>query len=124
MPLISIVDDDQSCRFGTMRLVRALGFVAHAFPSADAFLQSAQLAETSCLISDIQMPDMSGVELHEALHARGHKIPIVFVTAFPEERVRAQASVRGAICFLSKPLDSEALLRCLDAALRDAAKNG
>jgi len=70
------------------------------------------------------MPGMSGVELHDELRARGHKIPIVFVTAFPDERIRAQASLRGAICFLSKPLDSEALLRCLDAALRDAAKNG
>lgn len=115
--VISIVDDDESSRVGTMRLVRSGGFVAHAFPSAHSFLQSKQLAETSCVISDIQMPDMNGIQLHDVLRARGLRIPIIFITAFPDEAVRAQAVIRGAICFLSKPFDGESLLRCLDSAL-------
>ena len=118
VPVVSIVDDDESIRIGTMRLIRALGFVAHAFPSARAFLQSDKVPETACLISDIQMPEMSGIELHDALCARGHDIPIIFITAFPDAKARAQASVRGAVCFLSKPCDGEALVRCLEAALK------
>ena len=121
MPVISIVDDDESIRIGTTSLVRSLGFVAHAFPSARAFLHSEQLAETSCLISDIQMPEMSGIQLHDILRARGHNIPIIFITAFPDDKVRAQALVRGAVCFLSKPFDGETLSRCLDAALKNNA---
>jgi FixJ family two-component response regulator len=119
IPIVSIIDDDESIRIGTMRLVRSRGFVAHAFPSACAFLQSDKLIGTSCLISDIQMPEMSGIQLHDALCARGHKIPIIFITAFPDERARAEALVRGAIGFLNKPFEGEALLRCLDAALKD-----
>lgn len=98
-PVISIVDDDESIRSGTTSLVRSLGFVAHAFPSARAFLHSKQLAETSCLISDIQMPEISGIELHDILRTRGHHTPIIFITAFPDEKARAQALVRGAVCF-------------------------
>jgi FixJ family two-component response regulator len=120
-PVVSIVDDDESIRSGTTSLVRSLGFVAHAFPSARAFLHSEQLAETSCLISDIQMPEMSGIQLQDVLHTRGHDIPIIFVTAFPDDRVRAQALNRGAICFLTKPFDGEALLGCLAAALKNNA---
>jgi FixJ family two-component response regulator len=119
MPVISIVDDDESARSGTTRLVRSRGFVAHAFPSARAFLHSAQLAQTACLISDIQMPEMSGIQLYDALRARGHNMPIIFVTAFPDDKIRAQALVRGAVCFLNKPFDGETLLRCLDTALKD-----
>ena len=125
MPVISIVDDDESIRVGTMSLVRSLGFVAHAFPSAQAFLNSELLAKTACLISDIQMPEMNGIQLHDALRARGHKMPIIFVTAFPDQKAHAEAVVRGATCFLSKPFDGEALLRCLDSALKDnTGKNG
>jgi FixJ family two-component response regulator len=118
VPVISIIDDDESIRIGTMRLVRSRGFVAHAFSCAHAFLQSDKLIGTSCLISDIQMPEMSGIQLHDALCARGHHIPIIFITAFPDERARAQALVRGAIGFLHKPFKGEALLCCLDAALK------
>jgi FixJ family two-component response regulator len=118
-PVVIIVDDDESIRIGTMRLIRSLGFVAHAFPSAHAFLQSDKVPTTSCLISDIQMPDMSGIQLHDALCARGHEIPTIFVTAFPDAKARAQASVRGAVCFLCKPFDGEAMQRCLEAALKD-----
>jgi FixJ family two-component response regulator len=81
-------------------------------------LQSEQLAETSCLISDIQMSEMSGIELHDTLRTRGHHTPIIFITAFPDEKARAQASVRGAVCFLNKPFDGDTLSRCLDVALK------
>jgi FixJ family two-component response regulator len=116
-PIISIVDDDESARIGTVRLVRSAGYIAQAFPSALAFLNSEHLTETSCLILDIQMPEMSGFQLHDALRARGHNIPVILITAFPEDTVRAQALDQGAICFLSKPFGSEALLRCLATAL-------
>lgn len=118
-PVISIIDDDESTRNGTVRLVRSFGFVAHAFPSAHVFLHSEQLTKTSCLISDIQMPEMNGIQLHDALHARGYDIPIIFMTAFDDEKMRAQALDRGAICFLSKPFDGQALRQCLDCALQD-----
>jgi FixJ family two-component response regulator len=116
-PIVSIVDDDASARIGTVRLVRSAGYVAQAFPSALAFLNSEYLAKTSCLILDIQMPEMSGFQLQDALRARGHTIPMILITAFPEDNVRAQALDRGAICFLSKPFDCDALLRCLATAL-------
>jgi FixJ family two-component response regulator len=94
-----------------------MGFVAHAFRSAPAFLNSQHLAETSCLISDVRMPDMTGIQLQEALRARGRNIPTILLTAFPDDKARGQALSRGAICFLSKPFKSEALVRCLRSAL-------
>jgi FixJ family two-component response regulator len=116
---IAVIDDDESSRDGIARLVRSLGFVAHAFPSAEAFLESPQLNEVSCLISDVQMPGMNGIQLQGALRARGDNIPIIFVTAFPYDDVRERALGHGAVCFLSKPIEGEALLRCLDIALKD-----
>jgi FixJ family two-component response regulator len=118
-PAISVIDDDESARNGAMRLVRSLGFAAYAFPSAHAFLHSEQLTRTCCLISDVQMPQMNGFQLHDALRARGYDMPIIFVTAFYDENLRAQAMDRGAVCFLSKPFDGETLRRCLDRALHD-----
>jgi FixJ family two-component response regulator len=118
VPLISVVDDDESMRNGTVRLLRSLGFVAQAFPSARAFLNSEQLARTSCLIVDIQMPEMTGLQLQAALGERGNDIPIIFVTAFHDEKARTQALERGAVCFLAKPFDPEALVHCLNIALK------
>ena len=117
-PIISVVDDDESSRIGTMRLVRSLGFTAHGFASAHAFLNSTNWSKTSCLISDIQMPEMSGIELHDTMREQGHNIPIIFITAFPDEKARAQAVIRDAIGFLSKPFDGESLFHCLKLALR------
>lgn len=123
--VISIIDDDESIRNGTLRLVRSLGFAGHAFPSAYAFLNSKQLIETSCLISDIQMPEMSGLQLQDALRVRGHNIPIIFITAFPDDKVRSQALAQSAVCFLDKPFEGEALSRCIDIALKGSiGKNG
>jgi FixJ family two-component response regulator len=119
VPVISVVDDDENIRVSTTMLLRALGYIPYAFPSAHAFLVSEQLANTACLISDVQMPGMSGIQLQDELHARGLRIPVIFITAFDDERVRAQALNRGATCFLSKPFDGETLSRCLEIALTE-----
>lgn len=99
-------------------LVRSLSYEACVFESAEAFLASPSLRETSCLIVDIQMPGMSGLELQTELHARQRCIPVIFITAFPEERIRRRAQAAGAIGFFSKPVDSGAIISALDAALR------
>jgi FixJ family two-component response regulator len=117
VPLISIIDDDASVRVATDRLVRSLGYVAHTFASADEFLRSPQVSTTSCVIADIQMPGMSGVELQSLLRAQGSRVPMIFITAFPEESIRARALSAGAVCFLTKPFDGPTLIKHLDAAL-------
>ena len=119
-PIISIVDDDESVRMATEGLVRSLGFVARTFASGEAFLSSSGKHETGCLIVDVQMPKMSGLELQSALRAKGCRTPIIFLTAFPEERYRDQAFRNGAIGFLSKPFDSQVLIDLLAAALSSA----
>jgi FixJ family two-component response regulator len=116
-PVISIIDDDASVRTATNNLVRSHGYSAHTFASAEDFLQSAYLNATSCVIADVQMPAMSGVELLILLRAQGHGMPFIFITAFPEESVRARALRAGAICFLAKPFDGPTLISCLDTAL-------
>jgi len=118
LPVISIVDDEESMRHSTSKLVRSLGFIAHTFPSALAFLNSKQLIETSCLISDIHMPEMSGIQLQDSLRAGGHNIPIIFITAYSDDKIRSGALAQGAVCFLEKPFEIEALSRCIDVALR------
>jgi FixJ family two-component response regulator len=117
VPVISIIDDDASVRVATNRLVRSLGYVAHTFASGDEFLRSPQLTITSCVIADIHMPGMSGIELQSRLLAQGHRLPIIFITAFPDESIRARAMDAGAICFLSKPFDGATLIKYLDVAL-------
>jgi FixJ family two-component response regulator len=118
VPVISIVDDDESVRESTKGLVRSLGYVAATFASAEEFLASDHLRECSCLITDIQMPGLSGVELQSRLIADGHNMPIIFMTAFPEERTRARVMQAGAVCFMSKPYSDERLIGCLDRALK------
>ncbi len=117
VPVISIVDDDASVRAATNRLVRSLGYVAFTFASADEFLRSPQLRDSSCVIADVQMPGMSGVDLQRHLRAQGCRLPIIFITAFPDESVRARALDAGAVCFLTKPFDGPTLIKYLDAAL-------
>ena len=118
MAVISIIDDDASVRVATHRLVSSLGHVAHTFASADDFLRSSQLNDTACVIADVHMPGMSGIELQNLLKTQGHRLPIIFITAFPEESVRAKALEAGAACFLSKPFDARTLIKCLDAAMK------
>jgi FixJ family two-component response regulator len=117
-PTISIVDDDGSVRIATGNLLKSLGYTVHAFASAEEFLRSHQLNDTSCVIADVQMPAMSGVELQSFLLAQGHRVPFIFITAFPEDAIRERAMKAGAICFLTKPFDRLNLVKCLDAALR------
>jgi len=116
-PVISIIDDNASVRVATSNLLRSHGYTVHTFASAAEFLRSPLLNDTSCVISDIQMPDMSGVELLILLHARGYSLPFIFITAFPEESIRARALNAGAVCFLTKPFDEATLTRYLDDAL-------
>jgi FixJ family two-component response regulator len=115
---ISIVDDDDSIRESTKGLIRSMGFKADAFSSAEAFLQSSGLCDTACLITDIQMPGMSGVELQNVLLANGHRMPIIFMTAFPEEHIRERVVDAGAVGFLRKPLREGCLINCLETALK------
>jgi len=122
-PIISIIDDDESMRCAMKSLVTSLGLDAYAFASAEAFLQSPHLDDTSCLITDLQMPGLSGVELQKSLLAQGRRIPIIFMTAFPEERMRARAIEAGALGFLSKPFDSQTLINLIDKAVETGRKN-
>ena len=116
--MISIVDDDPSVREAMSGLIRSLGFDAVTFSSAEDFLQSDRIDETSCLITDVQMPGLSGVELQSRLISRGSPVPIIFVTASPERRIEAQVRSAGAVGFLNKPFDDKTLIECLDRALR------
>ena len=115
-PVISVVDDDASVRVGTENLLSSLGYTVHTFASAEEFLR-AGLGNTSCVITDMRMPGMSGIELQTLLLTQGHRAPFIFITAFSEETVRAQALSAGAICFLTKPFDKLTLIKCLDTAL-------
>ena len=104
-PIISIVDDDASVRAAVECLVRSLGFVACGFESGEAFLNSPQIDETACLITDVAMPRMDGLQLQSRLRASGHCVPTIFFTAFPKEIAKARAKVAGALAFLEKPFD-------------------
>ena len=116
--IVSIVDDDESVREAIKRLVRSLGYYAATFSSAEEFLNSNHLNDTSCLIADVQMPGLSGIELQHHLIQHGHRIPIIFVTAHSEHRLRTHAIAAGAVEFLSKPFSCDQLIMCLDTALR------
>jgi FixJ family two-component response regulator len=111
------VDDDASVREATKGLVRSLGYGAAAFASAEDFLQSDHVNDTACLITDVQMPGLSGVELQSRLIAQGNCTPIIFITAFPEQRIRTRALEAGAVGFLSKPFDEDRLIEYIHAAL-------
>lgn len=117
VPIISVIDDDASVRTATARLLESLGFSAHAFASAHEFLSSARLHESACIIADVEMPGMSGVELQDYLIAHGNGTPMIFITAFPEDRIRERAMRAGAVDFLSKPFDEPQLLECVERAL-------
>ncbi len=116
--MISIIDDDESVRETTKELVRSVGFDADTFASAEEFLQSSRLNDTACVIADIQMPGMSGLELQSFLLAHSYRTPVIFMTAFPEERIREHVLNAGAVGFLGKPFDDECLINCLEAALK------
>ena len=115
--LISIVEDDEPFRESMRKLMTVLGYTVEVFPSARDFLESPLLAATACLVSDVQMPGMSGVELHKHLIKAGHVIPTILVTAYPDEMTRNRALMDGVVCYLAKPVDDHHLERCLRSAL-------
>ena len=116
-PLISVVEDDRFFRESMGRLMRSLGYTVEAFPSAADFLVSPRLAETACLIADVNMPAMTGIELYRHLIDAGRAIPTILVTAYPKDVDRIRALNNGVVCYLRKPVDEEHLKRCLHAAL-------
>jgi FixJ family two-component response regulator len=115
--VVAIVDDDESVREALLALIQAYGIPTLAFASAEGFLSSVELKRIGCLISDIRMPGMSGLELQSKLNEERCKIPIIFITAHGDEKVRMQALRSGAVEFLVKPFDDEALLESVRAAL-------
>jgi len=117
MDVIAVVDDDASVRSATVDLLNSVGFRCEAYESAEHYLGAPQATRTACLILDLNMPGLNGLELQQQLAQSGHPTPIIFVTAFPEERTRAQAVGAGALCYLPKPYSDEELLGCVRLAL-------
>jgi FixJ family two-component response regulator len=118
--LISIVDDDELARDGIRELVESFGHTVAAFSSAEDFLASSLVEETACLITDLQMPGLSGLELQEALRSQGHRTPEILITAYPSENRQKCALNGGAVGFLSKPFDEGSLIKCLTAAIESS----
>jgi FixJ family two-component response regulator len=116
--VISVIDDDPSIRVAANNLLRSRGYTVHIFASAEEFLRSSHLGETSCVIADVQMSGMSGLDLPAAMRAKGHDAPFIFITAFPDENLRERAMKAGATCFLAKPFAAPTLIRCLETAVK------
>ena len=117
---ISIIDDDEQYRDALAGLMRSMGFTTEAFASAVDFLASANVRHTSCLIVDVQMPRMTGTELHSRLVGSGYDIPTILITAYPDDGARTRALDQGAVGYLTKPIDEKALLGCVESALQRA----
>jgi FixJ family two-component response regulator len=116
-PMISIIDDDPFVRQATHNLVQSMGYRSATFASAEEFLRSSYIHETACLITDVQMPGLSGVDLQRMLIAGGNRTPMIFITAYFDERIRQSVMEAGAIAYLSKPFDDESLIERLQSAL-------
>lgn len=115
--LVTIVEDDRYFRESVTRLTRSLGYAVEAFASADDFLASPSIVETACLVADVQMPRMTGLELHRHLVSNGHAIPTILMTAHPNEGDRARALDEGVFCYVGKTADEQHFVRCLNAIL-------
>ena len=115
--LISVVDDDQSFRDSMRRLLKSLGYPVAVFPSAGEFLASSELAATACLVADVHMPAVTGIDLYKQLIENGHAIPTILVTAYPDDSVQERMLTLGVECYLSKPLAEAHLISCLRSAL-------
>lgn len=118
--MISIVDDDRFVREFLKRLMKSLGYTVWDFPSAAEFLESPTLGNTACLIADIHMPGMTGVELYGRMRGAGYAIPTILITAYPDDNVREQALNDGVICYLTKPYREKDLVNCVRLALDQA----
>jgi FixJ family two-component response regulator len=114
--VVSIIDDDELVRNSIQSLLQSLGYNVHTFASAEEFLTSQQLHQTSCVISDVQLPGLSGIEFEALLRTEGYHIPVILITGYPDVRDRAMRA--GAASFLSKPISEADLIRCLDRALK------
>lgn len=117
LSVISVVDDDASVRAAIDNLLSSHGYSVHTFGSAEEFLQSARLEDSACVIADVQMLAMSGLDLLIHMRAKGYATPFIFITAFPEESVGARALKAGAVCFLAKPFAASTLISCVEGAL-------
>ena len=116
--IVMIVDDDESVRKAARRLIKSYGFAVETFASAEDFLASGRLSETACLVLDVQMPGLNGLELQSRLIAGGNPVPIIFITAFSDESARAQALHAGALSYLVKPFEEADLLNAINLALQ------
>jgi FixJ family two-component response regulator len=123
MKVISIIDDDCIVRGAIADLLQSVGYEVTSFGSAEEFLGSGNLTEASCVITDLNMPSIDGLELQSRLAAQGYSIPLIFVTAFPEEKFRKRAMHAGAVGFLSKPFVEDALINCLERALNGSPRH-
>jgi FixJ family two-component response regulator len=123
LPSISVVDDDDSIRESLRGLIRSIGFSANIFSSAEEFLKSDHLRNTDCLILDVRMPGMNGLELQRQLMVNRREIPVIFITAHGDEEARARALEEGAIAYLFKPFSEDALLNAVHAALEGGNDN-
>jgi FixJ family two-component response regulator len=118
MAMISIIDDDQFVRESTADLISSLGHEALIFDSGEQFLASGCLKDTACIITDLHMPGMNGLDLQSRLLAGGHRTPVIFITAYPQDAARSRAINAGAVAFLTKPFDESALIGSLETALK------
>ena len=119
--VIAIVDDDESVREALTSLMSSLGYEAVAYSSAAEFIESADRGRTACIITDVNMPGMSGPQLHQRLVTSGDRIPTIFITAYPDEAARKNAAEAGVDCYLTKPFREDELLECVRSALKRAA---
>jgi FixJ family two-component response regulator len=117
-PLVAIVDDDESIRDTTKDLLESAGFAAATFASASLLLKSRRMKSISCLVADMRMPEMTGLELHQHLLRSNHAIPTILMSAYPDERVRAQAIKNNVVCYLAKPFAADELLACVRCAIQ------
>ena len=118
--IIAIVDDDEPVCRAMTALMHSMGYHASSFASANEFLESKQINNTSCLVSDVHMPGSTGLDLQAALMARGYRIPTIFITGYSDDATRARAMKAGAIGFFSKPYDPDQLLGCIEQVLKAA----
>lgn len=121
-PIVAVVDDDEAVRSALDNLLQSLGLEVATFASAEAFLASAACTSAACLIADVQMPGMSGLDLQHHLRAAGNRVPVILMTAFPQDHVRRRAEACGALGFFAKPFESRPLIDCIEQALRGHAK--
>ena len=119
-PLIAILDDDKSIRDATENLLQAAGFSTATFPDAESFLDSARRRSAACVVTDMRMPGMTGLQMYQQLLARGERIPTVLITAYPEATLRTRAREAGIVCCLTKPFAPDELLECVNNALGPA----